>query len=189
MVVCTSSQPSRRLSVWGLSYSLLFPYFELPDLSRSHSLVTWRLLFYFYPLIVLLRATCSAHFSSLSSPQRSLLNIAAYQSTLHAVFFFFSFPSFFSVSNNLGLISNLMNKVLVYLHIIHLLKSSTCFEHYPAYLQKVHVVIVYVQPLVSSLSAGDCLVHRLRKFFLNRCTRQSHAESTDTRGYTYTITT
>jgi len=46
---------------------------------------------------------------------------------------------------------------------MHLLKSSTCFEHYPAYLQEVYVVIVYMQPLVSSLSAGDCLVHRLRK--------------------------
>jgi len=51
----------------------------------------------------------------------------------------------------------------LYLHIIHLLKSSTCFEHYPAHLQEVCVVIVYMQPLVSSLSAGDCLVHRLRK--------------------------
>jgi hypothetical protein len=56
-----------------------------------------------------------------------------------------------------------MHKILVYLHIIHLLNSSTCFEHYPAHLQEVYVVIVYVQPLVSSLSAGDCLVHRLRK--------------------------
>ena len=35
---------------------------------------------------------------------------------------------------NLGLISNLMHKILVYLLIIHLLKSSTCFEHYPAHL-------------------------------------------------------
>jgi len=43
------------------------------------------------------------------------------------------------------------------------------FRAYPAHLQEVHVVIVYMQPLVSSLSAGDCLVHRLRKtsFFLN----------------------
>ena len=39
-----------------------------------------------------------------------------------------------------------------YLHIIHLLKSSTCFEHYPAHLQEVYVVILYMQPLVSSLS-------------------------------------
>ena len=38
-----------------------------------------------------------------------------------------------------------------YLHIIHLLKSSTCFEHYPAHLQDVYVVTVYIQPLVSSL--------------------------------------
>jgi len=56
-----------------------------------------------------------------------------------------------------------MHKILVYLNIIHLLKSSTSFEHYPAHLQEVHIVIVYMQPLVSSLSVGDCLVHRLRK--------------------------
>jgi hypothetical protein len=63
------------------------------------------------------------------------------------------------------LISNLMHKILIYLHIrvIHLLKSSTCFEHYPDHLQEVCVVIVYMQSLVSSLSAGDCPVHRLRK--------------------------
>ena len=54
-----------------------------------------------------------------------------------------------------------MHKILVYIRIIYLLKSSTCFEHYPAHLQEVYVVIVYMQPLVSSLSAGDCLVHRL----------------------------
>jgi hypothetical protein len=58
-----------------------------------------------------------------------------------------------------------MHKILIYLHIVHLLKSSTCFVHYTAHLQ-VYVVIVYMQPLVSSLSAGDCLVHRLRKNFL-----------------------
>jgi len=49
-----------------------------------------------------------------------------------------------------------MHKILIYLHIIHLLKSFTCFEHYSAHLQEVYVVIVYMQPLVSSLSAGDC---------------------------------
>ena len=43
----------------------------------------------------------------------------------------------------LRLISNLMHKIPIYLHIIHLLKSSTCFEHYPAHLQ-VYVVIVYI---------------------------------------------
>jgi len=61
----------------------------------------------------------------------------------------------------LSCISNLMHKILIYLYIIHLLKSSTCFEHYPALLQEVYVVIVYMQPLVSSLSAGYCPVHRL----------------------------
>ena len=73
---------------------------------------------------------------------------------------------------------------------MHLLKSSTCFEHHPAHLQEVCVVIVYMQHLVSSLSAGDCPVHRLRKnqFFLNRCTRQSPADSDDTRGCIYTFT-
>ena len=47
------------------------------------------------------------------------------------------------------LISNLMHKILIYLHIIHLLKFSTCFEHYTAHLQEVYIVIVYMQPLVS----------------------------------------
>jgi len=56
-----------------------------------------------------------------------------------------------------------MHNILVYLHIIHLLKSSTCFEHYPAHLQEIYVVIILMQPLVSSLSSGDSLVHRLRK--------------------------
>jgi hypothetical protein len=58
-----------------------------------------------------------------------------------------------------------MHKILIYLHTIYLLKSSTCFEHYPAHLQEGYVVIVHMQPLVSSLSAGDCPVHRLRKNF------------------------
>jgi len=65
------------------------------------------------------------------------------------------------------LISNLTHKILIYLHIIHLLKSSTCFVHYSAYLQEVYVVTVYMQALVSLLSAGDCPVHRLRKNFLS----------------------
>ena len=48
---------------------------------------------------------------------------------------------------------------------------------------------IYMQPLVSSLSAGDCTVHRLRKNFPNRCTGQSPADSDDTRGCICTITT
>jgi len=56
-----------------------------------------------------------------------------------------------------------MHRLLIYLYIIHLLNSSTCFEYYPARLQEVYAVIVYMQPLVSSLSAGDSPVNRLRK--------------------------
>jgi len=55
-----------------------------------------------------------------------------------------------------------MHKILIYLHIIHLLKSSACFEHYPAHLQEVYVAVVYMQPLVSSLYAGDCDSHLQR---------------------------
>ena len=60
-----------------------------------------------------------------------------------------------------------MHTILIYLHIIHLLKSSTCFEHYHAHLQEVYVVIVYMQPLVLSLFAGDCPVQRLSSFEQN----------------------
>ena len=77
------------------------------------------------------------------------------------------------------------------------------FRALPCSSSGVYVVIVYMQPLVSSLSAGDCPVHWLRKtqnsylftyntfikFFLNRCTRQSPADSDDTRGCIYTIMT
>jgi len=56
-----------------------------------------------------------------------------------------------------------MHKILIYLYIIHLLKSSKCFEHCSAHLQEVYVIIVYMQSLVWSLSAGDCPLHRLRK--------------------------
>jgi hypothetical protein len=70
-----------------------------------------------------------------------------------------------------------MHKILIYLHIIHLLKSSTCFEHYPAHRQELYVVIVYMQPLVSSLSAGYCSMHRLRKnSFLTGARDSSHPQ-------------
>ena len=52
-------------------------------------------------------------------------------------------PSHFKRSLPPWLISNLMHKILIYLHTIHLLKPSTCFEHYPAHLQEVYVVTVY----------------------------------------------
>jgi len=70
-----------------------------------------------------------------------------------------------------------MHKILIYLHIVHLLKSSTCFEHYYAHLQEVYVVIVYMQPLVSLLSAGDCLVHRLRKISFLTGAQDSHLQT------------
>jgi len=54
-----------------------------------------------------------------------------------------------------------MHKILIYLYITHLLKSSTCLKHCPAHLQEVYVLIVHMQSLVSSLSAGDCPVHWL----------------------------
>jgi hypothetical protein len=42
------------------------------------------------------------------------------------------------------LISDLMYKIVIYFHIIYLLKSSTCFQHCPAHLQEVYVAIVCV---------------------------------------------
>jgi len=75
------------------------------------------------------------------------------------------------------LISNLMHKILIYLYIIHLLKSCTCFEHYPAHLQDVYVIIVYMQPLVSSLSAGDYPGYRLRKNSFLTGAQDSHLQT------------
>ena len=44
------------------------------------------------------------------------------------------------------------------------IKTLYMFRALPcSHLQEVYVVIVYMQPLVLSLSAGDCPVHRLRK--------------------------
>jgi len=69
-----------------------------------------------------------------------------------------------------------MNKIHIYLRTIYLLKSSTSFNHYPAHLQKVYVVIIYMQPLVTSLCAGDCPVHRLRKSFFLTDAQVSHLQ-------------
>ena len=44
-----------------------------------------------------------------------------------------------------------------------------------------------VQHLVSSLSLGDCSVHRLRESSRNLCTEQSPKDSDDTRCCTNTI--
>jgi hypothetical protein len=63
------------------------------------------------------------------------------------------------------------------------------FRAYPAHLQEVHFAIVYMQSLVSSLYAGDCLVHRLREksSFLTGAQDKSPAESDNTRDRVYTI--
>jgi hypothetical protein len=58
------------------------------------------------------------------------------------------------------------------------------FRAYPTHLHEVYVVIAYMQFLVSSLSAGDCLVHRLT----GAQDSQSPAESDDIRDRVYTVT-
>ena len=50
------------------------------------------------------------------------------------------------------------------------------FRAYPAHLQEVYFVIVYVQSLVSSHSAGDCRVHRLRKNSFINGEQDSHLQ-------------
>jgi len=54
--------------------------------------------------------------------------------------------------------------------LIRLLHPSTCFEHYYVHPQEVNFVLV--QHLVSSLSLGDCSIHRLRKDLA--CVLNSH---------------
>jgi hypothetical protein len=56
-------------------------------------------------------------------------------------------------------------QIFIYSHTIHSLKSSTCFEHCPAHLQEVYVVIVYMQPLISPLSADSPVKNESRFFF------------------------
>jgi hypothetical protein len=56
-----------------------------------------------------------------------------------------------------------------------LIKILYMFRAYPAHLQEVHFVIVYMRSLVSSLSAGDCLVHRLSSFLASA--QDSHLQS------------
>ena len=118
--------------------------------------------------------------------------------------------------------TDLMQKLFI---LIHLLPSSTCFEHYCAHLQEdnwintasgivtlfgwlfstqvtrglspIHVsstivlifrrTIVLTQPLVSSLSLGDCSAHSTQESSRNLCTEQSPKESDDTRGCVNTI--
>ena len=69
----------------------------------------------------------------------------------------------YNIPINLALISNLMHKILIYFTYNTFIKILYMFRALPAHFQEVYVVILYMQPLVSSLSAGDCLVHWLRK--------------------------
>ena len=79
--------------------------------------------------------------------------------------------------------TNLMHKFSISIHLLH---SSTCFEHYYAHLQEEKIVLT--QHLVSSLSLGDCSVHRLREeSSRNLCTEQPPKESDVTRSCTNAI--
>jgi hypothetical protein len=78
----------------------------------------------------------------------------------------------------------------LYIHTNYIkLNSSTCFERNPLIIKRSTMQIVHMQPLVSSLSASDRLVQPLRKncSILSSCTRQSLADSDDTRGCICTI--
>ena len=68
------------------------------------------------------------------------------------------------------------NLLFVYTNYIKL-DSSTCFER----------TLPIIRRSTTSLSASDCLVQLLRNSFLSGCTRQSLAESDDTRGCICTI--
>jgi len=50
------------------------------------------------------------------------------------------------------------------------------FRAYPAHFQEVHFAIVNMRSLVSSLSVGDCLVHRLRKNSFLTGAQDSHLQ-------------
>jgi hypothetical protein len=68
------------------------------------------------------------------------------------------------------------------------LNFSARFERISPIIRRSKTQIVHMQPLVSSLSASDCLVQLLWKdSFLSGWTRQSLAESDDTRGCICTI--
>jgi hypothetical protein len=70
--------------------------------------------------------------------------------------FGFNFDDWLTVHRSITLINlQLDAPIFIYLHTIHLLKSSTCFEHHPAQLQEVYVAILYIQPLVSSPAESD----------------------------------
>ena len=94
------------------------------------------------------------------------------------IIFMFYLPCFFStVSDNDQLDTQLLYFIL------------QCVYYNPVYVSNIICsssgsLILLMQHLVSSLSEGDCPVHRLREnsdFSLNLCTGRSPSESNDTR--------
>ena len=147
---CVAGLCSQLRSVWCLPACLPLRYGQ-----NTHNRGQWsqrNILHLFYNVI------------SFMNVFRSKMTPNTVRDTFSKQFVFILMTGWPCIVVYLWLIYNLMHKILTYLHIIHLLKSSTCFEHCPAHLQEVYVVIVYMQPLVSSLSAGDCPVHRLSSF-------------------------
>jgi len=93
--------------------------------------------------------------------------------------------------NNLGWFLTLCTNSYLYIYIIHLLKSSTCFEHYSGHLQEVYVVIIYTygaSGIVTVCRWLSCTPVR-KELFPNRCKGQSPADYDDIRGCIYTVTT
>jgi len=73
------------------------------------------------------------------------------------------------------------NFLFIYTNYIRL-NSSTCFERILPIIRRSTTQIVHMQPLVSSLTASDCLVQ-----LVSGCTKQSLAESDDARDCICTI--
>jgi len=76
-------------------------------------------------------------------------------------------------------------QILIYLYIEHLLKSSTCFEHYPAHLQE-----VYASGIVTLCRSLSCAPVKKELSFLTG-TQDSHLQrvTIPEAAYIYTITT
>ena len=77
------------------------------------------------------------------------------------------------------LISNLMQKIIIYFYIIHLLKSSTCFEHCPPCSSSgslcrncIYIYIYAASGIVTLCRWLSCALVK-KELFLNWCTGQS----------------
>ena len=76
--------------------------------------------------------------------------------------------------------TNLLHKFFTLIHLLH---SSTCFEHYCAHLQEDNCF----NTAFGIVTLGDCSVHRLREDSCNLCTEQSPKQGDDTRCCVNTI--